>query len=52
MRTKQKENVFKTDKETHAKVVSYCKKQGNKIYVWVSKTLLQAIEKGGHNEGV
>lgn len=43
---KEHTKVFKTDDITHSKVVAYCKFRGTKIYIWVNKILLAAIEKG------
>jgi len=37
--------TLKIPVRTHKKVVALCAKRGYKIYVWVSNTLLQAIEK-------
>lgn len=38
------DKVFKTTNQAHKTVVAHCKKTGNKIYVWVAKTLLAAIK--------
>lgn len=41
---KTKLETLKIPATTHKKVVVYCRKHGHKIYVWVSKLLLQALE--------
>ncbi len=37
--------VLKISRKSHKRITAHCRKVGAKIYVWVEKHLLQAIEK-------
>ena len=42
--------VFRVPIKSHKKIVAHCEKHGNKLYVWIEKTLLKAIEQENERE--